>query len=146
MSSNVNHPSHYNAGKIEVIEFIEDQGLNFSRGNVVKYTARAGKKKGVDELEDLEKARWYLSREIELLKAAREGRPVARPNDMNPRGDLTETIRQLKAATEALPDTWSVSCAACGGSSRVAPCTVCLGQPRKSTRPAPLPASGPGAQ
>jgi len=57
----VDHPSHYNAGKIEVIDFIEDQGLDFSLGNVVKYTARAQHKNGI---EDLEKAAWYLTREI----------------------------------------------------------------------------------
>lgn len=40
----VSHPSHYNAGKIEVIEAIEDWGLCFHLGNSVKYVARAGKK------------------------------------------------------------------------------------------------------
>ena len=37
----VNHPSHYTDGKIEVIDFIEDKGLNFNKGNAVKYIARA---------------------------------------------------------------------------------------------------------
>ena len=82
---NVNHPAHYNSGKIEVIEAIEDWGLNFHRGNAVKYTARAGKKDLTKELEDLEKAVWYLKREIEVLKARAEKRAVVRPNDMNPR-------------------------------------------------------------
>ncbi|MDY2737114.1 DUF3310 domain-containing protein, partial [Intestinibacter sp.] len=40
----VNHPAHYNTGKIEVIDYIEDQDLNFHLGNVVKYISRAGKK------------------------------------------------------------------------------------------------------
>lgn len=62
----VNHPSHYNAGKIEVIDFIEDQQLGFHEGNVVKYVARA-KHKGT-ELKDLEKAQWYLQRRIENLR------------------------------------------------------------------------------
>ena len=61
--SNVTHPSHYNSGKIEVIEAIEDWKLNFHRGNAVKYTARAGKKDASKEIEDLEKAVWYLTRE-----------------------------------------------------------------------------------
>ena len=65
MSDNVNHPSHYTDGKIEVIDFIEDKGLNFHRGNAVKYIARAGKKNPDKEVEDLEKAVWYLKREIE---------------------------------------------------------------------------------
>lgn len=78
----VNHPSHYNTGKIEVIEFIEDQKLNYHLGNTVKYIARAGKK-GVDkELEDLKKAAWYLARKIEELEARKAGRVVVRPNDM----------------------------------------------------------------
>lgn len=64
----VNHPSHYNAGKIEVIDYIEDQQLGFHLGNVVKYISRAGKKDAAKTVEDLEKARWYLDRYIELIK------------------------------------------------------------------------------
>lgn len=63
MSDNVNHPSHYNAGKIEVIDFIEDQNLNFCLSNVIKYICRAGKKSD-NPKEDLEKAKWYLEREL----------------------------------------------------------------------------------
>ena len=68
-TDNVNHPSHY-LGKIETIDFIEDKGLNFNLGNVVKYISRCGKKKsrGMSDkakaLEDLKKARFYLEREI----------------------------------------------------------------------------------
>lgn len=65
-NNTVNHPKHYNKGQIEVIDFIEDQDLNFNRGNVLKYVSRAGMKG--DELEDLEKALWYLKREIQRLK------------------------------------------------------------------------------
>ena len=60
----VNHPSHYNAGRIEVIDFIEDQNLNFNLGNAVKYISRAGKKDPAKFREDLEKAIWYLNREL----------------------------------------------------------------------------------
>ena len=67
-SDAVNHPSHYNSGKIEVIDFIEDQGLGFNLGNVVKYTARAGKKDPTKTLEDLKKAAFYLDREIKRLE------------------------------------------------------------------------------
>lgn len=67
MTDNVNHPSHYTDGKIEVIDFIEDKGLNFHRGNAVKYIARAGKKDSEKEVEDLRKAVWYLNREITRL-------------------------------------------------------------------------------
>ena len=58
----VNSPEHYTSGKIEVIDFIEDQGLDFWRANAVKYIARAGKKKGSPMEEDLRKAVWYLER------------------------------------------------------------------------------------
>lgn len=78
----VHHPPHYNAGKIEVLEAIEDWGLDFHAGNTVKYVARAGKKDPTKEIEDLEKGRWYLNRKIELLRAEREGREPIRPNDM----------------------------------------------------------------
>ena len=67
MSDQVNSPKHYTSGKIEVIDFIEDKGLGFHLGNVVKYVARAGKKDPDKVLEDLQKARWYLSRYIEML-------------------------------------------------------------------------------
>lgn len=67
ISNVIDHPSHYNRGKIEVIDFIEDQGLSFHLGNVIKYIARAGSKG--DKLEDLKKARWYLDRYInEVMK------------------------------------------------------------------------------
>jgi hypothetical protein len=66
--SEVDHPIHYNTGKIEVIDFIEDQQLGFHLGNAVKYIARAGKKEGSDPLTDLEKAVWYLNRRIEELR------------------------------------------------------------------------------
>lgn len=62
----VNHPAHYNTGKIEVIDFIEDQKLGFNDGNTVKYVSRAPHKG--KELEDLEKGLWYLKRQIELVK------------------------------------------------------------------------------
>ena len=64
----VNHPPHYNAGKIEVIDAIEDWGLGFCDGNVVKYVARFRHKGGV---EDLKKAQWYLNRLIQQIE--REG-------------------------------------------------------------------------
>ena len=55
------HPAHYNKGKIEVIDFIEDQKLGFNAGNVIKYVCRYDLKGG---LEDLRKARFYLDRLI----------------------------------------------------------------------------------
>ena len=60
---NVNHPSHYQSAKMEVIEVIEAFDLGFNLGNVAKYLLRAGRKG--KRLEDLKKAQWYLNREIE---------------------------------------------------------------------------------
>lgn len=61
--------SHYKES-IEPIDLIEAFNLNFSRANVIKYVARAGRKD--DELQDLKKAKWYLEREIKRLEDGRE--------------------------------------------------------------------------
>lgn len=98
--SNVSHPKHYNSGRIEVIEAIEAWKLNFHRGNAVKYTARAGKKDPAKEIEDLEKAVWYLNREIETLKAEKENREPVRPNEMVPR---TRVSKEFTPAIGILP-------------------------------------------
>ena len=63
--SKVNHPSHYNKG-IETIDYIESWNMDFNVGNVIKYVTRAGYKD--NKLEDLEKAKWYIEREIENAK------------------------------------------------------------------------------
>ena len=96
--SNVTHPKHYNKGKIEVIEFVEDQDLNFSRGNAVKYVCRAGHKDVDKEIEDLEKAAWYCKREAERVRASKEGRAPVRPNDMNPRTPTKKKTKKRKRA------------------------------------------------
>ena len=58
----VNHPAHYKAGGIETIDFIEAKKLGYNLGNVVKYITRADLKG--NRKQDLEKALWYLKREI----------------------------------------------------------------------------------
>lgn len=66
----VHHPDHY-GGKdnpYEAIKVIEAWKLGFNLGNTVKYIARAGQKFPSKELEDLEKAAWYLNRQIMILK------------------------------------------------------------------------------
>jgi hypothetical protein len=55
-------PQHYKQ-KVQPIDLIEAFDLNFNLGNVVKYVSRAGRKG--DTLEDLEKAFYYLKRELE---------------------------------------------------------------------------------
>ena len=64
--SNVDHPLHYNSqgSGIECIDVVE--WLGFSIGNAIKYIWRADHKGNA--IEDLEKARWYLDREIERRK------------------------------------------------------------------------------
>ena len=69
----INHPDYYNQG-IEAIDFIDSHNLNFSRGNAVKYIVRAGLKGGETEQEALEKAVWYLKREIKRLNLEEEER------------------------------------------------------------------------
>lgn len=66
----VNHPSHYGgeSNTYEVIKIIEAYDLDFSTGNIIKYTLRAGKKGGEEELSDLKKAQWYLNRKINNLE------------------------------------------------------------------------------
>ncbi len=59
----INNPSHYIKGGIETIDFIEAKVLGFNLGNVVKYISRADHKG--KRIEDLEKARFYLDREIQ---------------------------------------------------------------------------------
>lgn len=66
MIERVCHPSHYNHGKIEVIDFIEDQELGFPLGNAVKYICRCRWKDNM--LEDLKKARWYIDWVIKELE------------------------------------------------------------------------------
>jgi hypothetical protein len=58
---------YYHTGTYEAINVIEAWGLNFSLGNVIKYVARAGRKTD-NPIEDLEKAKWYIEREIDKLK------------------------------------------------------------------------------
>jgi hypothetical protein len=63
----VNHPEHYKTGGIETIDFIEAKNLGYNLGNVVKYITRADHKG--NKLQDLQKAQWYLNREIDKAQA-----------------------------------------------------------------------------
>lgn len=73
----VNHPDYYASSKIEVIDYIEDKELGFCLGNAIKYISRAGKKKDngrntiEKEIEDLEKAIWYINRRIYEIEKGR---------------------------------------------------------------------------
>ena len=67
LSDPVNHPSHYisHPSGLECIQITEH--MNFCLGNAVKYIWRAGLKSN-SAIEDLQKACWYLEREIERLR------------------------------------------------------------------------------
>jgi hypothetical protein len=92
MGSNVEHPAHYNAGKIEAITVIEDWQLGFCEGNALKYICRAAHTGR--ELEDLQKARWYLDRRIAALAINRRtSHPDPQP----------ASIQQQKYDPEASP-------------------------------------------
>jgi hypothetical protein len=69
----VNHPSHYTSHEsgIECIQITEH--MNFCLGNAMKYLWRAGLKN--DAIEDLEKASWYITREINRLRMEYNGEP-----------------------------------------------------------------------
>lgn len=69
--SNVNKPSHYNQGELEVIDILEDklskeEFEGFLKGNILKYTFREGIKNGT---EDMEKAAWYAARLIKFRRS-----------------------------------------------------------------------------
>ena len=71
---NVNHPSHYTFGKIEVMDYIEDklsavECEGYFVGNIIKYVSRFRKKNGI---EDLKKAQWYLNRLISNMEGKNE--------------------------------------------------------------------------
>ena len=64
----VNHPSHYTShpSGIECIQVTEH--MTFNCGNSVKYIWRNGLKDGQPSIQDLQKAVWYLEREIKRLE------------------------------------------------------------------------------
>ena len=70
MNEQVNHPQHYGGAEnpYEAIKVIEAWDLGFCLGNTVKYISRAGKKETDKTVQELEKAKWYLEREIQKLK------------------------------------------------------------------------------
>ena len=66
----VQKPKHYNSHPSGVECITVTRHMNFNRGNAVKYIWRAGEKDPSREIEDLEKAVFYLNDEINRLKAS----------------------------------------------------------------------------
>ncbi|ANW63986.1 hypothetical protein BCA37_10610 [Mycobacterium sp. djl-10] len=85
MADQIN-PSHYKgfSNGAEVVDIAER--LNFNRGNAIKYLARAGRKEGQATITDLEKAKWYLEREIARIVS--DGKEVS-PTPPAPSGPQT---------------------------------------------------------
>lgn len=69
----VNHPKHYisDPSGIECIQIVRHR--NFNIGNAIKYLWRAGLKDGNSDIQDLQKAIWYIQREIERKKRVKGG-------------------------------------------------------------------------
>lgn len=67
----VNSPSHYTSGGIETIDYMQakltpEEFIGYLKGNVIKYTSRAGKK--IDMKEDYAKAQWYMNKLLKTLE------------------------------------------------------------------------------
>lgn len=77
-SSLVNHPDHYGGGEdpYEAIKVIEAWGLGFNLGSAIKYIKRAGLKGSSSYIEDLEKAFWYLRRQVQLARGVKPAEEV----------------------------------------------------------------------
>ena len=89
----VNHPKHYtnHPSGIECITITEH--MNFCLGNALKYIWRADLKNGI---QDLEKAKWYLEREIKRrTRVAGHGSKIKIKKTMQP--GLKEEIRRTLA-------------------------------------------------
>ena len=72
MKEKVDHPDHYNQGKYEVIDVIEDWNLGFCLGNAIKYICRYGHKGDYNaQVSDLKKAIHYLNDELIYLERSR---------------------------------------------------------------------------
>ena len=76
MSKDNIKPTYYGGGEIgeiDVIDLAKMFYLNFNVGNIVKFVIRAGNKNPEKHIEDLEKAKEYLEREIQYVKSQKFG-------------------------------------------------------------------------
>ncbi|MBT9132070.1 MAG: hypothetical protein DDT33_00580 [Firmicutes bacterium] len=88
----INYPSHYTRGNIEVIDYIEDQQFCYHLGNAVDYISRA-KHKG-HMVNDLRKAIWFISRKIEGEENDHSTRVPKKTTRFDPKGTC-DTSRDL---------------------------------------------------
>ena len=80
MKETINHPDHYKGNRFEAIDIIEDYELNFNLGSTLKYVLRAGKKN--DAIEDLQKAEWFIKRELDRLVTQQLNEPIESEDDL----------------------------------------------------------------
>jgi hypothetical protein len=84
-ADDVNRPAHYTSDPsgVECIQIVRHR--NFNVGNAIKYLWRQGLKNSASldplakQVQDLEKARWYIADEIARLKQEDKKRPSAAP-------------------------------------------------------------------
>ncbi len=89
--SNLQGPSYYKRGSVEVWDFIRDQGLNYHLGNAIKYICRAGYKD--TKRSDLTKAIHYLQNELEneiILEHTSQGIPEKFPGQEQYESSFTD--------------------------------------------------------
>ena len=107
----IHKPKHYCFSKFEPKDVIREWGLNFNLGSAVKYIARAGRKD--DIIQDLKKAREFLTFEIEALEAERGEREDKEPEGyrlsevicMSPE-EFTSNFRDLQNGS-GFPDAYN---------------------------------------
>lgn len=102
----VNHPQHYGGegNPYEHHRVVRAWGLDYHCGIATKHIARAGKKPGSDEIEDLEKAVTYLRLKIQLLREEETARQLSEPQPeiaLTPPHGLTAPER--RAVISGLP-------------------------------------------
>lgn len=90
----IKRPEHYCFSKFEPKDVIREWGLNFNLGSAVKYIARAGRKD--DIVQDLKKAREFLTFEIEALEAERAGKSAKTPDHPNCRCAQAHTMTEAE--------------------------------------------------
>ena len=96
-------PSYYGSKGVQPIDIIEDQNLTFNSGNVVKYVARAGKKSKETEIQDLQKAKFYLDREISRLVREKETKTILEnPMDAVPNAVYLSSAEHYEKTTGKL--------------------------------------------
>lgn len=81
------NPDHYKTGGIETIDYMEakltpEEYRGYLRGNIIKYTSRAGYKD--DVLQEYKKVEWYLDRLIKHLEGDDKPVKVEDVDDLTP--------------------------------------------------------------